>query len=116
MRLRESMVKHDVRLRVTRTKKRSTAAQLSMAEAEGLIRPAQLEPEIEYLFRHNLIQTATYNSLLRQDRIKLHRAIGETLEEMYSQRSEEISESLAYHFDHGGEARKALEYYTIAGD
>lgn len=110
------MVKHDVRLRVKRAQKRTTVSNLALAEAEGLIRPAQLEPEIEYLFRHNLIQTATYNSLLKQDRIKLHRAIGETLEEMYSHRTEEISESLAYHFDHGGDARKALAYYTTAGD
>jgi hypothetical protein len=34
--------------------------QLAVLKAGGLIRLAQLEPEIEYLFRHALIQEAAY--------------------------------------------------------
>ena len=38
--------------------------QLDTLEAKGLIRLATLRPELEYLFRHALVQDAAYGSLL----------------------------------------------------
>jgi len=32
------------------------------------------KPEVEYLFRHALVQEATYESILKSDRRSLHRA------------------------------------------
>lgn len=85
----------------TRRGRRNISAQLTLAEAQGLIRPAQLHPELEYLFRHNLVQAASYESLLRHDRRRLHHVIGEKLEATYPDRCEELAASLAYHFDQG---------------
>ena len=43
-------------------------------------------PELEYLFRHALVQDAAYGSLLKQERRELHGQVGEALEELYPER------------------------------
>jgi|GEM_PF-2573618 len=53
---------------------------LDTLESTGLIRVAQIMPELEYLFRHALVQDAAYDSLLRADRKKLHHEVGHVLE------------------------------------
>jgi predicted ATPase len=45
---------------------------LNTLEKSGLIRLAQIQPELEYLFRHALVQEATYESLLKNDRKRVH--------------------------------------------
>jgi tetratricopeptide (TPR) repeat protein len=90
--------------------------QLSHLEASGLVRVAQLEPDLEYLFRHGLIQDAVYESLLRQDRRRLHLAVGEALERIYPQRLDALSARLAHHFAEAGAGERALPYYVRAGD
>jgi len=59
------------------------ATQRSALEANGLILLARLEPEIEYLFRHALIQEAAYQSLPKSQRLGLHRAVRESLEQSW---------------------------------
>src|SRR5688572_5825013 len=93
-----------------------TTAHLSRLEHSGLIRLAQLEPEIEYLFRHVLVQDAVYESLLRQDRRKLHHAVGEALERAYPDRLDALAGMLATHFAEAGEQSRALDYYRRAGN
>ena len=73
---------------------------LTLLESNGLLRLAETQPELEYLFRHALIQDAAYRSLLREDRKKLHLKIGETIEQTYPDQvaSSEIAPVLAHHF------------------
>ncbi len=85
-------------------------------ESAGLVRIAQLEPELEYLFRHALVQEATYHAILRQDRRALHRVVGETLESLYPEQREDLAPQLAAHFDEAGDEARALVYFTLAGD
>jgi len=85
-------------------------------EAVGLLRRADAEPELEYLFRHALIHDASYRSLLRQDRRRLHLMVGETLETLYPDRQEELAPVLAQHFSEAGEAARALKYFSLAGE
>ena len=91
---------------------------LSQLETAGLIRVAQVEPELEYLFRHTLVREAAYTSLLTTDRKRLHFAVGEAVERMYPDRlnSREIAATLARHFREAGDDQRALRYYTIAGE
>lgn len=91
---------------------------LSQLETAGLIRVAQVEPELEYLFRHTLVREAAYASLLTTDRKRLHFAVGEAVERMYPDRlsSREIAATLARHFREAGDDQRALRYYTIAGE
>ena len=46
--------------------------ELDTLESKGLIRLAAMSPELEYLFRHQLVQDAAYGSLLKQVRRELH--------------------------------------------
>ncbi len=52
---------------------------LATLEASGLIHLAQVELELEYLFRRALVQEATYASFIEADRRVLHLAGGEVL-------------------------------------
>jgi len=89
---------------------------LARLESAGLVRLAQLEPELEYLFRHALVQDATYQAMLKLDRKALHQRVGEALEHIYPDRIEELAPQLASHFDAAGDEERALRYYTRAGD
>lgn len=91
-------------------------SRLEKIESSGLIRLAQGEPEVEYIFRHALVQDATYESLLRADRRTLHQAVGRTLENLYMDRLEEIAATLAFHFEKAEELDKAVGYLTLAGE
>jgi tetratricopeptide (TPR) repeat protein len=96
----------------------SLTSSLATLESSGLIRLAQAEPEIEYLFRHALLQDAAYESILKADRRILHHAIGETLEQLYPERlaSRELAPTLGQHFAAAGETERARKYFTLAGD
>ncbi|MBA3534059.1 MAG: hypothetical protein H0T73_19230, partial [Ardenticatenales bacterium] len=89
---------------------------LTTLESSGLIRLTEMEPEMEYLFHHALIQDAAYQSLLKTDRRQLHRAVGETLEHLYPERQEELAPQLGYHFQRAEEPERALRYFSLAGD
>jgi tetratricopeptide (TPR) repeat protein len=88
---------------------------LSHLETSGLIRLARAEPELEYLFRHTLVQDAAYATLLPADRKRLHRAVGEALEQLYPGRLNEYAAVLARHFKQAGDSEHALEYFVLAG-
>ncbi len=92
--------------------------QLNTLESSGLIRMVQLQPDLEYLFRHALIQEAAYASLVRQDRRQLHRSVGETIEQLAADRvsSPDLAPLLARHFDLAAEPDRALKYYALAAD
>ncbi|MGH8630631.1 MAG: hypothetical protein ACREU7_07685, partial [Burkholderiales bacterium] len=75
-----------------------------------------MQPELEYLFRHALIQDAAYGSLVKQDRKRLHWAVGETLERVCAERQEELAPVLAWHFAEAGDDERALKYFTLAGE
>ncbi len=89
---------------------------LGTLESAGLIQVSKVEPDLEYLFRHSLVQDAAYASLLEQDRKRLHQAVGNAIESLYPDRKNELAAILAHHFKEGGEEERALEYYIIAGD
>jgi serine phosphatase RsbU (regulator of sigma subunit) len=91
-------------------------SQLSTLESAGLIRLAQFEPDLEYLFRHTLVQDAAYATLLTSDRKRLHQEVGEAIEHLYPERLNEYAAMLARHFEQAGNDQHALEYFSRAGD
>lgn len=70
-----------------------------------------VETEVGYRFDHELVREFVYRALGRQKRKSLHRRAGEALEALDPERVE----TLAYHFDRGGVADKALAYTLQAG-
>jgi serine phosphatase RsbU (regulator of sigma subunit) len=89
---------------------------LGTLESAGLIRVAKVEPDLEYLFRHALVQDAAYASLLDSDRKRLHLAVGNAIESLYPERRKELAAILGYHFREAGEMSHALGYFFMAGD
>ena len=93
----------------------SITLSLNQLENSGLIQQAQIEPELEYMFRHALVQDASYESLLKADRRALHATVAQTLEQLYSARLDEISATMADHYERAENYPKALDYYLRAG-
>jgi tetratricopeptide (TPR) repeat protein len=89
---------------------------LGTLEASGLIQLASVQPELEYLFRHALVQDAAYSSLLKQDRRALHQRAGETLLTLYPERQRELAGVIAMHFEQAGDAARAAEHFVVAGE
>jgi serine phosphatase RsbU (regulator of sigma subunit) len=94
----------------------SVLNQLSALEKAGLIRVAQVTPDLEYLFQHTLVQDAAYASLLEEDQTRLHLEVGEALEELYVEHLDEIAATLADHFEKAGKYERAFHYYITAAE
>ena len=92
----------------------TTDLALDTLEARGLIRLAAAQPELEYLFRHALLQDTAYESLLKQERRSLHLVVGMALEELYPDRVGEMAAVLARHFEQAGDTDKAIDYLQQA--
>jgi DNA-binding SARP family transcriptional activator/predicted ATPase len=69
-----------------------------------------------YRFRHNLFQHYLYYSLDEMERGYLHEAVGNVLESLYGERTEEIAVQLAWHFQEAGLVAKASHYLQTAGN
>jgi len=94
----------------------TTKTDLSALEASGLIQVAAVQPELEYLFRHALVQDAAYSSLLKQDRRALHKLAASTLLSLYPERRRELAAVIAMHFEQAGDAGSAAEHLVVAGE
>jgi tetratricopeptide (TPR) repeat protein len=75
------------------------------------------EPEgTTYVFRHALTQEAAYGTLLGRHRRAWHGAIGQALEQLYTDRTGEVAELLALHFGNSDDAEKAVDYAILAAE
>jgi class 3 adenylate cyclase len=81
-----------------------------------LIHETRFFPEIEYIFKHAIIQDVVYQSILLRRRRELHGAIGRAIEALQADHIGERLEVLAYHFARGDDRSKAVEYLVRAGD
>lgn len=91
-------------------------AELGTLEASGLIKLAALQPELEYLFRHALVQDAAYGSLLKQERRALHARAAEVLLATYPDRRRELASVIALHLEQAGDTAAAVEHLVVAGE
>jgi tetratricopeptide (TPR) repeat protein len=89
---------------------------LTALQQADLIREAARIPELEYAFRHALTQEATYRTILRKLRRDYHRRVGEVIEQLFPDQLEEHAPMLARHFLEAQDQKRALRYYTMAGD
>jgi predicted ATPase len=91
-----------------------TLAELMREAAEvGIV--AAASPE-SYRFTHPLIREALYKDSTESERMRLHRAIGEALEQMHAANLTPHLSALAHHFDAAGVVEKALDYSIRAGE
>ncbi len=101
--------------RVAGLTERLTELLAELKELE-IIYELALAPEPAYVFKHALIQDVAYQSLLKERRRELHRAVGLAIEEIYADRLADHAEELAHHFQNGGDWEKAFTYLVRSGD
>ena len=68
-----------------------------------------------YAFVHALYQEVLYEQLSLSQRIRLHRQVGERLEQGYGDQARDIAAELAVHFEQGQAYDKAVWYHQQAG-
>ncbi|AKJ02867.1 putative ATPase [Archangium gephyra] len=87
-----------------------------LMEAGLLIeRERDVEPGLDYQFRHALFQKAAYQSLSRSTRRRHHRRLVPALETHFSGLVEARPEVLAHHLTEAGEHVRAIGYWARAG-
>jgi len=69
-----------------------------------------------YAFRHPLTRETAYGSLLERHRRNCHGTVGRALEQLYSDRTDQVAEMLALHFGRSDEAEKAVDYAILAAE
>jgi class 3 adenylate cyclase/tetratricopeptide (TPR) repeat protein len=89
---------------------------LAQLEDADLVRVRQQLPELEYIFKHGLVQEAAYGSLLAERRRAIHRRVAEAIERLFAERLEEFTSLLAYHYARAEDWERAQAYLLKAGD
>lgn len=90
-------------------------ASLGHLEREQLIRRLFVE-ELEYAFKHALMQEAARSSLLNAQRRSLHRAVAQVFEAQPEFCQDEFAPVMAFHFAEAGDDANTLRYSILAGD
>ncbi|MCZ6728672.1 MAG: AAA family ATPase, partial [SAR324 cluster bacterium] len=85
-------------------------------EALDMIRTQNVDPDLEYMFKHPLTQEVVYQSLLHRERQAIHERVGGVIEELLSERLPEFYERLAYHYKNGSSLHKAVDYLIKSGE
>jgi tetratricopeptide (TPR) repeat protein len=81
-----------------------------------LLREKARAPELEFMFRHALVQETAYETIVRRRRRELHRRVAEAIEALFAERLEEFYGLLAYHAARGEDWERAQRYLLKAGD
>lgn len=69
---------------------------------------------ISFVFHHSFIQRTAYNSILSHNLRVLHKAVAESMEEIFGKDTNRISAKLAEHWERGGRDSSAIAWGTIA--
>jgi serine/threonine protein kinase/tetratricopeptide (TPR) repeat protein len=72
--------------------------------------------EVEYLFKHALVQEVTYESILQKKRRELHLRTAGAIESVFSERLHEFYGMLALHYSRAENLEKAEEFLVKAGE
>ena len=88
---------------------------LADLEAHGMVRLEEIEPELEFGFRHALVHEVMYQGLLRRERRDLHRSVAAAMERIYPDRIDELAPALARHYAEAGANQQAVSYYLASG-
>jgi class 3 adenylate cyclase/tetratricopeptide (TPR) repeat protein len=89
---------------------------LGELEQHDLIRECATEPDIEYSFKHAVTQEVVYEGVLRAERKAVHERVGRAVERLFPDRTEDLVEYLAFHFQRGESTHKAIGYLVRAGE
>jgi predicted ATPase len=85
-----------------------------LVEAE-IVYQRGIPPQATYIFKHALIQDASYESLLKSTRQQYHQRIAQVLEAQFTATLDQQPELLAHHYTEAGLTEKAVHYWYQAG-
>jgi|GEM_PF-1189094 len=91
-------------------------ASLTKLASADVIRLLTEELDPTYIFKHQLVQETTYDTMLKTKRAELHRLVAETIEKLAPDQLEENAAVLAFHYQRGGWDDMAFVYAALAGD
>jgi class 3 adenylate cyclase/ribosomal protein L40E/tetratricopeptide (TPR) repeat protein len=106
---------HDLIERVMGPSETDLLSHLSVLKDSELLYERGIYPQSTYIFKHALIQDATYQSLLKSTRQKYHWKIAQVLEKRFAGRMETEPELLAHHYTEAGINEQAVGYWLQAG-
>jgi predicted ATPase len=106
---------HDLIEMVMGLSEKELLSHLSVLKDSELLYERGIYPQSTYIFKHSLIQDATYQSLLKRTRQKYHRKIAQVLEKNFPDRMETQPELLAHHYTEAGLNELAVGYWHQAG-
>lgn len=89
---------------------------LGRLELAELVRLRERIPELEYIFRHALVQEAAYGSILVERRRAIHGSVARAIESLFADRLDEFTGLLAYHYALAEDWDAARAYLFKAGD
>ena len=99
--------------RITNSSSETTAELMGTAAEMGVV---VLASQDSYRFTHPLIREALYKDSTESERMRLHRATGEALEQMHAANLTPHLAALAHHFGAAGVVDKAIDYSIRAGE
>ncbi len=94
---------------------RNVPAYLAEVEHLDFTKQEIAEPDLAYVFRHIIVQEASYSLLLFQQRRAIHLSVAEWYER-HSDDLGAIYSILAYHWSRAGDIAKAVLYLELAGE
>lgn len=106
---------HEMLAAVSGQSEADLQASIQKLTASGLLVPRGLPPDVVYVFKHALVQDATYATLLMSKREQLHGRIAEILEHQFPDQAAREPEVLARHFAEAKLPQRAIGYWIKAG-
>jgi class 3 adenylate cyclase/tetratricopeptide (TPR) repeat protein len=89
---------------------------LTLLKEIQLIQERRRLEELEFLFKHALVQEVVYDSLLLKKRKELHLEVARAIETVFASKLHEFYGVLAYHYSCGESLEKAQEYLVKSGE
>jgi len=101
--------------RISTLSAESLEASLEKLVETGLVTRRDSPPDVNYAFKHALIQDAAYDSLLKSSRVELHARIAYVLEKDFADRAAKEPGWLAHHHTQAGNLATAIPLWRKAG-
>jgi class 3 adenylate cyclase/tetratricopeptide (TPR) repeat protein len=92
------------------------AGHLEALKRLDVIHESRFFPQLEYRFKHAVIQDVIYKSLLAPRRQALHGLVAQSIEELAADKVEEQAVVLAHHYSRSDHQDHAIKYALLAGD
>ena len=90
---------------------------LSVLESEELLFREQLPNKQDaYRFKHAMIRDTIYDDMVSERRQELHQQAATAIETLYAERVGQWSDTLAHHFGHASDTKKAVRYMALSGE